>query len=81
MARRSDDNAGTVANRLIAYHDRTAPLIAYYKERSILDSVDAMQHIDKVADDMGGIMRELMDPRRGVSNSPRLQVAVFLGKI
>ena len=40
--RRADDKAETVAARLAAYHAETAPLIAYYDSRGLLQRVDAM---------------------------------------
>lgn len=49
MIRRSDDKAELVANRLAAYHKQTAQLIDYYRDREILDEVDAMQDIAEVA--------------------------------
>lgn len=49
MKRRADDNAETVASRLEAYHAQTAPLIAYYGDKGVLDSVDAMGDIDAIA--------------------------------
>ncbi len=60
MTRRADDNAETVASRLAAYHEQTEPLIAYYDARGVLRTVDAMQGIDKVADEMDGIVRDVM---------------------
>lgn len=39
---RADDKAETVKARLEAYHAQTAPLIAYYEGRGVLDRVDAM---------------------------------------
>lgn len=45
---RPDDNAETVAARLAAYHEQTAPLLPYYAEKGSLCSVDAMQDIDAV---------------------------------
>jgi adenylate kinase len=46
--RRPDDNAETVRARLEAYHAETAPLIAYYKERGKLVTVDGMAEIEEV---------------------------------
>ena len=46
--RRPDDNAETVRSRLAAYHDQTAPLIAYYRERGKLKTIDGMADIDEV---------------------------------
>lgn len=47
--RRADDRAETVAARLAAYHAETAPLIAYYEGRGVLEGVDAMGPIDQIA--------------------------------
>ena len=40
--RRADDTAETVRERLKAYHAQTAPLIAYYDGKSVLERIDAM---------------------------------------
>ncbi len=47
--RRADDNAETVGARLTAYHASTAPLIAYYAGRGVLQTVDGMDTIEKTA--------------------------------
>jgi adenylate kinase len=46
--RRADDNAETVRERLKAYHAQTAPLIAYYDARGVLERIDAMGPIAEV---------------------------------
>ena len=46
--RRPDDNAETVASRLKAYHDQTAPLLPYYRDKGLLRTVDGMASIDEV---------------------------------
>jgi adenylate kinase len=43
--RRADDTAETVRARLQAYHAQTAPLIAYYEGKGVLQRVDAMKDI------------------------------------
>jgi len=43
--RRADDNAETVQGRLAAYHAQTAPLIAYYHDKGVLERIDAMGEI------------------------------------
>ncbi len=48
FTRRVDDNAETVAARLGAYHEQTAPLLPYYRARGTLHSVDGMAGIDEV---------------------------------
>ncbi len=47
--RRADDNAETVGARLAAYHEQTAPLIAFYDAQGALARVDAMGAIDDIA--------------------------------
>lgn len=46
--RRADDNAETVTSRLAAYHEQTAPILPYYKDKGMLKSVDGMADIDEV---------------------------------
>lgn len=57
--RRADDNAETAGARLQAYHDQTAPLIAYYDSQGALRRVDAMGDIDRIARDLGTIVQEV----------------------
>ncbi len=59
--RRADDNAETVGSRLEAYHAQTAPLIAYYQDRGVLQSVDAMGAIDSIAGNLAAVVREATD--------------------
>ncbi|MHA6262368.1 adenylate kinase [Arenibacterium sp. CAU 1754] len=58
MKRRADDNAETVASRLEAYHAQTAPLIAYYRDKGVLESIDAMGDIDAIARDMSALVEK-----------------------
>ncbi|SFT66604.1 adenylate kinase [Sedimentitalea nanhaiensis] len=58
MKRRADDNAETVASRLVAYHEQTAPLIAYYTSKGVLKSIDAMGDIDAIAAELGAIVKQ-----------------------
>jgi adenylate kinase len=46
---RSDDNAEVLQQRLKVYHDNTAPLLPYYREKQILKQVDGMQQIEAVS--------------------------------
>jgi len=48
FTRRADDNAETVRARLKAYHDQTAPVIAHYRKKGVMESVDGMATIDDV---------------------------------
>ncbi len=48
LARRGDDSETVVRERLAAYRNSTAPLIAYYRDTSRLIEVDAGQPVDQV---------------------------------
>jgi adenylate kinase len=48
LEHRSDDTAEVIAQRLALYHKVTAPIIAWYRERGILVSVDAMRSAHEV---------------------------------
>ncbi len=56
MKRRADDNAETVAQRLEAYHAQTAPLIAYYEGRGVLQRIDAMGDIAAIGQGLSAIV-------------------------
>ena len=45
---RADDNAEALAKRLKVYHEQTAPLVAYYKGKGTLKTVDGMKDMDEV---------------------------------
>ena len=48
-ALREDDNPEVLRKRLAAYHQQTAPLVAYYRRKGVLRSVDGMAAIPDVA--------------------------------
>ena len=56
MKRRADDNAETVRERLKAYHAQTAPLIAYYDGKGVLQTIDAMGAIGDIRKALGSIV-------------------------
>lgn len=60
MKRRADDNAETVGSRLEAYHAQTAPLIAYYRDKGVQKSVDAMGEITTIAIAMAKLADQAM---------------------
>jgi len=53
---RADDNAETLKKRLEVYHEQTAPIIPYYKEKGALQTVDGMQDIDNVTKSLYAIL-------------------------
>ncbi len=56
FTRRPDDNAETMRARLKTYHDQTAPLLPYYRDKGLLSSVDGMASVDDVADQIGAAL-------------------------
>jgi len=53
---RSDDNAETLRKRLAVYHENTAPLLPYYREKGVLRSVDGMASIEDVATQIDNLL-------------------------
>ena len=54
--RRADDNAGTVMNRLSAYHEQTSPLAAWYEEKGLFHRVDGDRAIDDITTDLLAVL-------------------------
>jgi adenylate kinase len=54
--RRDDDNETTVRSRLKVYHDQTAPLLPYYRAKTVLRQVDGMADIDEVTAQTAAIL-------------------------
>lgn len=46
---RADDTEETLRERLAVYRDRTVPILPYYRDRGLLESVDGMADFDTVA--------------------------------
>jgi adenylate kinase len=46
---RADDTPEALEKRLKVYHAQTAPLVAFYRDRGLLRSVDGMAPVDEVA--------------------------------
>jgi adenylate kinase len=49
---RADDNEQTVQNRLRVFDEATAPLVTHYRERGLLQVIDAAQDADTVTADI-----------------------------
>jgi adenylate kinase len=56
LYQRSDDTKETVSNRIEIYEKETAPLVAYYEAAGKLVSIDGLQDIDKVFEDIQKIL-------------------------
>lgn len=48
LAQRDDDREETVVNRLKVYHEQTSVLVDYYREKGVLQTVEAGGNIDDV---------------------------------
>jgi adenylate kinase len=46
---RADDNEAVIRNRLEVYREQTEPLISYYRQRNLLELVDATGSIEAIA--------------------------------
>jgi adenylate kinase len=49
LTHRGDDTPETIRHRIEVYLDHTSPLIDYYRQRNILEQIDATGTIDEVA--------------------------------
>jgi adenylate kinase len=67
FTQRSDDNVETVLARLNAYHELTAPLVPYYREKGILKVVDGMKDIDEVTININDILKRLTEEKKFLS--------------
>jgi len=56
--RRKDDNEETVRERMAAYREQTAPILPYYREKGILQTVDGMADIDEVTQQIEAILEK-----------------------
>lgn len=56
---RSDDRPDVFPNRLAKYHRDTAPLIAHYRAKGLLRTVDGMQPVDVVKGEIARILEGL----------------------
>ncbi len=53
---REDDNAETLRKRLDVYHESTAPLLPFYRDKGLLRAVDGMAGIEEVGRQIDGIL-------------------------
>lgn len=53
---RADDTEETLRERLAVYQERTVPILPYYRDRGLLESVDGMAHFDAVAAEIDALI-------------------------
>jgi adenylate kinase len=71
LMQRPDDNEATVAKRLQVYEEQTKPLVAYYRERGLLHTLDADQEVDEVSRRLIEELSALHVPQDPVAAPPR----------
>lgn len=54
LIHRSDDTEEALTKRMESYHKSTTPILKYYQQKSLLTTIDAMQKIDTVWNDIHG---------------------------
>jgi adenylate kinase len=63
---RSDDTEEAIEKRLAQYDEKTRPLLAYYRERGSLFTVDGTDHPEQVSANIAGIIERLSAPAGAV---------------
>jgi len=57
LTRRADDSPAALADRLVEYRVKTAPVIGYYEEQGLLRRVDGNRDIESVFTDIAAILQ------------------------
>jgi adenylate kinase len=66
LEHRTDDRRDTVLERLKVYHQKTEPLIDFYRERGLLREVDGIGTVPEITERLGNALRR-GSPARGVA--------------
>jgi len=56
LTERDDDKESTVRNRLVTYHQKTTPVLHYYKSKNLLYTLNGEQDIDKVTSELETVL-------------------------
>ena len=56
---RDDDKPDVVRHRLVQYHDKTSPLVDYYRKQALLNEVDGSQDPDRVGESVRSLISTL----------------------
>lgn len=60
---RSDDNEQVIRNRLKEYHEKTLPVLQFYRDKGICYDIDGTGSIEQVRDEIGKIIRDELSKR------------------
>ena len=66
LENRTDDGRHTVLERLRVYHEKTEPLIDFYKKRGVLREVDGVGTVPEITERLGNALAQGR-PARGVA--------------
>jgi adenylate kinase len=55
---RSDDRVDVLKRRLAVYHERTEPILPYYRSRGLLRTIDGMADVDEVTGAIEEVLRK-----------------------
>ena len=61
FTRRKDDTAETVAERLVTHHAQTSPILPYYRDKSMLYTVDGMASIEDVTKQVEEVIEIMLE--------------------
>ena len=59
MRARADDSEKTIRNRFDIYTSKTLPILDYYEDQKILHKIDATREINKIYEEIRGIITSL----------------------
>jgi adenylate kinase len=59
LDKRSDDTEETIAKRFDTYLEKTLPVLDFYKEQDLLHQIDGLNQIDKIFEEIRGIIAPL----------------------
>src|SRR5579871_1526569 len=65
LFQRPDDTEETVANRLKVYEEKTKPLIEYYRDEGVLQTIDAEGDVDEVTERLEAALETAMHGSAG----------------
>ena len=60
LYQREDDKKETIEKRLAVFHEQTAPLVEYYREKNLLVEVDGTRPIEEVSETLLKTVRALV---------------------
>jgi len=61
LYQRKDDRPEAVRQRLAVYREQTQPLIAYYRDKDLLDEIDGDQNIDQVTEELRQAVQSIQE--------------------